>query len=65
VRSYCDISDADMKRLYREAYLRFYGRPKVIIHLLGMVKSWAQVKTLINGALRLTPFIGGKMRLKG
>lgn len=65
VRSYCDISDADMKRLYREAYLRFYGRPKVIIHLLGMVKSWAQVKTLINGALRLTPFIGGKMRVKG
>jgi anaerobic magnesium-protoporphyrin IX monomethyl ester cyclase len=55
VRSYCEIPDAEMKRLYKEAYLRFYARPKVIFNLLRMVRTWAQVKTLANGALRLTP----------
>lgn len=53
VRSYSPVSDADMKKLYRKAYLKFYGRPKVILSLLGQVRSVSQMRTIANGAYRL------------
>ena len=53
VRSYCDVSDEEMRRLYRRAYLKFYSRPSVVLGLFRNVRSAAQTKTLINGFGRL------------
>ncbi len=53
VRSYCPVSDEEMRALYRKAYLRFYGRPKVIWNLLRHTRSKAQWRTILNGVGRL------------
>lgn len=53
VRSYCRVPDHEMRKLYRRAYAQFYFRPKVVLNLIGQVRSLAQVKTILNGLLRM------------
>lgn len=54
VRSYSQVSDAEMKKLYRKAYLKFYFRPKVAWNLLRRMATAAQMRTILNGLWRLT-----------
>lgn len=53
VRSYSDISDEEMKRLYRKAYRKFYLTPKRAFNLFSQVRSRAQARTIANGIYRL------------
>ena len=53
VRSYCSIPDDEMRKLYRRAYTQFYFRPRVVLNLLGQVRSAAQLRTITNGLLRM------------
>jgi len=53
VRSFSAVSDREMSRLYRSAIARFYFRPKVVLNLLLRIRSWAHVKTILVGLMRL------------
>lgn len=59
VRSYSEISDTEMKKLYRKAYIKFYFRPKQVVRVLSKVRSRAQAYTIANGLYRLfqRPFL--------
>ncbi|MFC1850765.1 B12-binding domain-containing radical SAM protein [candidate division CSSED10-310 bacterium] len=53
VRSYCDIPEQEMQKLYRRAYFRFYFRLKVVLNLMKRMSSPAHVKIILNGLWRL------------
>lgn len=53
VRSYCDVPDSEMRRLYRKAYRRFYFRPKVMLNLLRRLRSVSHAKTIYHGLARM------------
>lgn len=53
VRSYSQISDEELKKLYHEAYRRFYCRPKVILNLLSQIRTMGQVRTLVTAGYRV------------
>ncbi len=53
VRSYCEVPDVEMRKLYRKAYARFYFRPKVVLNLLSRVCTRAQIRTILNGLRRM------------
>jgi radical SAM superfamily enzyme YgiQ (UPF0313 family) len=52
-RSYTELNDEDMLKLYRKAYRAFYLRPKVIAHLLADIRSLSQVHSLYDGFTRM------------
>jgi radical SAM superfamily enzyme YgiQ (UPF0313 family) len=53
VRSYSSIPDKEMEKLYKKAYMRFYFRPRVVLNLLSKVRLRAQLRTIVNGLLRM------------
>ena len=52
-RSFCPIPDTEMRRLYRRAYAQFYFRLPVALNVLRQVRSTTQLKTIVNGLLRM------------
>ncbi len=42
------IKASDIKRLQRLAYIRFYMRPKILINILGEIKSFRHMKYLLR-----------------
>ncbi len=64
VRSYCDIPDDVMRKLYRKAYFKFYSNPIVAIKLVSKVRSVAQMKTLAVGLWRMVYNSDAKKRKK-
>jgi radical SAM superfamily enzyme YgiQ (UPF0313 family) len=50
--SYCCVPDAEMQRIYRRAYARFYFRLPVVLNLLRQVRSATQLKIILNAFLR-------------
>ena len=53
VRSYCHVSDEEMRKLYRKAYLKFYSRPSVVFGLLTKMRATSQARIVSNGLRRL------------
>lgn len=48
--AYCQdgIKPADIKKLQRTAYLRFYLRPRIILGLIAEIRSWRQLTYLLR-----------------
>lgn len=51
-RSYCQIPDDDLFKLYRKAYTSFYLRPRIAFNLLRRVRTLSQVRILMDGMYR-------------
>ena len=52
-RSYSQIPDDRLFKLYRKAYMSFYFRPKIFLRLLSEIRRWNHVRDLYAGLLRL------------
>ena len=52
-RSYSQIPDDQLFKLYRKAYSSFYFRPKVFLRLLSEIRRWGQVRDPQDGLVRL------------
>ncbi len=52
-RPHCDMSDADIQRLTRLAYLRFYYRPRYILRALGRLKSGDELARSVRTAWQM------------
>ncbi|HTY44720.1 MAG TPA: radical SAM protein [Patescibacteria group bacterium] len=57
-----DLTPALMERKYKEAYRRFYLRPRYILKRLRKMLSWREFLNTVRGAGLLCRMIGGKKR---
>jgi radical SAM superfamily enzyme YgiQ (UPF0313 family) len=53
VRSYSDLSDAELHSLYRKAHRKFYFRPKIVFNLLKDIRTLPQARSLWDGFSRM------------
>jgi len=51
-RSYSRIPDDELFKLFRKAYSSFYFRPKIFLSLLSKVRTWSQVRDILDGLSR-------------
>jgi len=58
------ISKAELMQLNKEAFRRFYLRPKIIISYLSMVKNWGNFLKLLKGMQALLIFLLPKTHKK-
>ena len=57
-----NLSQKKLQHYYELAHRKFYFRPKIIIRRLLHIRSWAQIKQEVKGALALLNFIYGKSK---
>ena len=52
-RPHCSLSEAEIQRWTRHAYLRFYYRPRYVMQALRRVRSWEELVRSVNTAVQM------------
>ena len=52
-RPMCNLTDAEIRRWTRLAYLRFYYRPSQIVRSMSRIKSYSEFKRSVKTALQM------------
>jgi len=53
VKGLSDIPEKKLNALQKKAFYGFYLRPKIILGLIGQIKTYAQVKSILNRAFNI------------